>query len=154
MNARLFDDRGVKRCNSVFILQSSGLGLVNWYIWYPLTGTLCSPIKMDSRTVKIAESPQNEVMKWPLRDAISLQIWWSVTLHHKNMISYLSIYYPVIRIQYQYRPHYVIYTCCKIVDMMCRAANNILCLCYELPDTTPLQEYGIGPNDLSICGRN
>ena len=60
MHDYLMADRGVKRCNSVFILQSS-LGLVNWYIWYPLTGTLCSPIKMDSRTVKIAESPQNEM---------------------------------------------------------------------------------------------
>ena len=37
---------------------------------------------------------------------------------------------------------------------MCRAANNILCLCYELPATTPLQAYDIGPIDLSICGRN
>jgi len=37
---------------------------------------------------------------------------------------------------------------------MCQAANNILCSCCELPGTTPLQAYDIGPIDLSICGRN
>jgi len=42
----------------------------------------------------------------------------------------------------------------KIVDIMCRAANDILCSCCELPDTTPLQAYAIGPIDLSICSRN
>ena len=42
----------------------------------------------------------------------------------------------------------------KIVDIMCRAANDILCSCCELPDTTPLQACDIGPIDLSICGRN
>ena len=35
----------------------------------------------------------------------------------------------------------------KIVDIMCRAANDI-------SYTTPLQAYDIGPIDLLICGRN
>jgi len=63
---------------------------------------------MDSRTVKIAESPQNEMTIEPLiRDAISLQIRWPVTLHRKNTISDLSLCHPVARIVYWYRPRFV-----------------------------------------------